>query len=155
MTLLMEAAADGSPSAVRALESLFALRGPGLGMPEAGAAQAGAPVSFQFRWRGRRFVASMVNGARGTARLAVTAHVADGGTAPCDGASMVVAIATDGDGSLAELTLIRGTEALVRERFAIDGAASLSVDGLVARLTGVVLHAAPYLDLMSEAQPEG
>jgi hypothetical protein len=52
--------------------------------------------------------------------------------------------------SQAQIKLVAGQDALLDETFAVPPA-PLAVDGFVTSLTIVVLSAAPYLDLLSDA----
>jgi hypothetical protein len=143
---------DPATSAVRALETEVATRSLDSGWPDAAKLAPGVPVSFQFRWNNRRFVASIRTEADGKVRLAVTVHLAGPDSTGPGTSSMIVGIATDEQASRAELTLINGTNVLVRETYTLQAASNLSVDDLVTRLTSAVLHAAPYLDLLSEVE---
>lgn len=143
-------------SAVRALESEVAQHSliPGA-TDEPGLArlQSGHPISFQFQWRAKRFIASLVTKEDGGSRLAVTTHV-DGvgrpGSPVARDHSLVVVLTTEASGTEAQLKLICGSKVVIEDRFTIACRAGLTVDSLVAKLTAVVLMAAPYLDLLSE-----
>jgi hypothetical protein len=143
-------AAPDSNSAVQTLESR--VRGHALGAEarEASGLAAlvpGMPITFQFQWRSRRFVASLQGQSDGSSRLAVTTHVEKAKRA----GSLITVIATDPDCTTAQAKLVEQGSVLFAETFPVPrGNVTSSVDGLLAQLTTVVLLAAPYLDFLSE-----
>ncbi|MGH6720296.1 MAG: hypothetical protein ACREER_13360, partial [Alphaproteobacteria bacterium] len=149
-------AVAGQASAVREFESRVAHRdlAPGATDPAASQALSKRPLSFQFHWRDRRFVASLINHEDGGSRLAVTSHLNVGGEAerrPAREHSLVFALATHAESTTVDFKLIRGGDVVLSDTFAIKCYAGLSVDNLVAKLTAALLMSAPYLDLLSEA----
>lgn len=147
----------GQTSAVRELESRVADRSLSSGLTAPGAVapdQSRRPLSFQFQWRDRRFVASLINRDDGASRIAITSHVG-GGDGDKRGAttehSLVFALATHAGSTTADLKLIRGQEVVLSDSFTLKNYAGLSVDNFVAKLTAALLMSAPYLDLLSES----
>ncbi len=109
----------------------------------------GVPITFQFLWRSRRFLASLQSQSDGSSRLAVTTHIDHADRS----GSVVVAITTNPAGTLAHAKLVKDGTVLFTEEFAVlCGKGASSVDGLITKLTAVVLLAAPYLDYLSELQ---
>ncbi|MEX2649505.1 MAG: hypothetical protein WD673_10875 [Alphaproteobacteria bacterium] len=138
-------------SAVRALEHHVKhhnLANEGGKAPGLASHSPGVPITFQFLWRSRRFLASLQSQADGTSRLAVTTHIDH-----ADRSGSVVVVVT-ANPPVAQAKLVKNGAVLFAERFSVSlGHGSSSVDSLIAKLTAVVLVAAPYLDFLSEQQP--
>ena len=145
---------SGPASAVRELESRVAEQSLVGGAKDRAALShvaSNRPISFQFHWRGRRFVGSLIHRPDTGSQLAVTSHFVAGKPEAASQHSLVFLLTTHADNMVADLKLIRGGEVVLGDSFALRCKAELSVDNLVTKLTAAVLVAAPYLDLLSEA----
>lgn len=115
---------------------------------------ADSPMVFQFAWRSRRFRGSVSARPNGS-RVALTAFVPESATTQIDasgGGSLLAVIDVHRGQSMANIRLLIGSQVLLDDKIELPGTA-LTIDGLVAGLTSVVLAAAPYLDLLSRVRP--